>query len=143
MSRLGIVEAFARYDATLRNPQWSVSAWTPDDELVVSIWQHHFRRGESGSMTVADSFARWRGAGNNEFRANLAKALAGGHVLRLVIVTPVRAEDTARVQAGADASGIPKEFDVREDLVGQVVAIDDDEYTMRFAKRMTQSSRTR
>ena len=45
MSRLGISEAFAKYGATLRNPQWSVSAWAREGSLVVSLWDHHYRKG--------------------------------------------------------------------------------------------------
>lgn len=41
MAKLGIKGAFAKFGATQRNVQWSVSAWTPDGELVVSVWAHH------------------------------------------------------------------------------------------------------
>lgn len=76
MLRLGITSAFARYGATLRNPQWSVSAWAPNGSLVVSIWEHHYQKGQPGTMEFTDSPARWSGDGNREFRANLARAHA-------------------------------------------------------------------
>jgi hypothetical protein len=40
----GYVEAFARLGARLANPQWAVSAITDDGALVVSCWQHLFKR---------------------------------------------------------------------------------------------------
>ena len=131
MPRLGITDAFARYGATLRNPQWSVSAWAPDGSLVVSIWEHHYRKGPPETMEFADSLARWSGHGNREFRANLARAHSEGGRLRLVIV---RASNTAAVDAGEDASKIPKEFFVRVDLVGAVQELDGDRFVLRFRR---------
>lgn len=131
MPRLGITDAFARYGATLRNPQWSVSAWAPDGSLVVSIWEHHYQKGPPGTMEFADSLARWSGHGNREFRDNLARAHAEGSRLRLVIV---RASNTAAVDAGEDASKIPKEFFVRDDLVGAVQELDGDRFVLRFQR---------
>lgn len=132
MARLGITDAFARYGAALRNPQWSVSAWTPDGSLVVSIWEHHYRKGPPGTMEFADSLARWSGHGNREFRDNLARAHAAGSPLSLVIV---RASDPSAVDAGQDASKIPKEFFVRDDLIGAVHELDGDRYVLRFHKK--------
>ncbi len=86
MARLGIKAAFAHYGAVLRNVQGSVSAWTPTGELVVSLWDHHCRKGAPGTIEFADSFDRWSGAGNNEFRANVSRALAEGSRVRLVLV---------------------------------------------------------
>jgi hypothetical protein len=41
---------------------------------------------------------------------------------------------TSLVDAGEDASGIQKTFDVREDFVGQVVTFDGDAYVIDFKK---------
>jgi len=132
MSRSGIRDAFARYGATLRNVQWSVSAWTPAQELVVSEWQHHYRPGPQQTAEYAGSLSRWSGPGNKEFRENLECAHRERSVLRLVIVsTP----ETDRVESGEDASRIPKDFHVREDLVGEVVSLAADEYVLRFRRR--------
>jgi hypothetical protein len=132
MSRLGLVESFAKYGATLRNPQWSVSAWTPSGELVVSLWQHHYRKGPAGSMEFIGSVDRWQGPGNTEFRENIAKALASGAPVRLVIASTL---ETAKVEAGDDASALRKDFDCRQELVGQVIEFDGHDYVFRFAKR--------
>jgi len=131
MARLGITEAFARYKATLRNPQWSVSAWTPAGELVVSLWNHHYRKGPPGIMEFSDSFARWTGHGNNEFRANVRKAYEEQRAVRLVIV---KTDQVELIQAGEDASTVRKEFFLRDDLVGEVVDIDNDSYVIRFRR---------
>ena len=129
MARLGITEAFARYNATLRNPQWSVSAWSPVGELVVSLWDHHYRKGPPGTMEFSDTFERWAGHGNNEFRANVRKAYEDQAVVRLVIV---KTDQVERIEAGEDASTVKKEFFLRDDLVGRVVSIDKEQYVFRF-----------
>lgn len=131
MPILGLRDAFARFGATLRNVQWSVSAWTPDDSLVVSLWAHHHRRGPPGTLEFADSVSRWRGPGNDEFRANIAKAYQTQAPVHLVIV---RTDAPERVEAGEDASKIKKEFVPREDLVGRVVEWDGERYAIRFTK---------
>lgn len=131
MARLGIKDAFAKYGASLRNVQWSVSAWAPDGALVVSLWAHHCRKGPEGSIEYADSVSRWSGPGNAEFRENLAKAFREKSRVRLVSVT---AEDTAHIEAGRDASKVTKDFAAREDLVGEVAAFDGDKFVFRFRR---------
>jgi len=130
MARLGINAAFAEYGAVLKNPQWSVSAWTPNGELVISLWDHHFRKGAPpGMMDFADSFDRWSGHGNKEFRENVTKAHAAGSCIRLVIA---KTDQIAHVEAGEDASKIHKEFFLRDDLVGSVHELTGDRYVIRF-----------
>ena len=131
MATLGIKEAFSRYGATLRNVQWSVSAWTPDGTLVVSLWDHHRRKGLAGTLEFAASASRWKGPGNSEFRENVTKAFELGSMVCLVIV---RTEDVARVEAGEDASNIKKVFSVRQDLIGKVIEWDSENYAFRFTK---------
>jgi hypothetical protein len=46
MPDLGLVQAFARYGAKLKNPQWSMCALAPNGDLVVSLWVHHHRKSE-------------------------------------------------------------------------------------------------
>ncbi|MBX7133931.1 MAG: hypothetical protein K1X67_14760 [Fimbriimonadaceae bacterium] len=131
MGSTGIAAAFAHYGAVLRNVQWSVSAWTPAGELVVSLWDHHYRKGASGTMEFADSFDRWSGAGNNEFRANVSRALAEGSRVRLVLV---KTRHISHVERGEDASKIDKDFFVRDDLIGEVAEIAGSDYVFRFRK---------
>jgi len=131
MAKLGIRDAFARYGASLRNVQWSVSAWAPDGSLIVSLWQHHDRKGLPGTLEFADNVNRWGGPGNNEFRENVRKAFELGANVRLVIA---RTEEVDRVQAGEDASKVKKTFFVREDLVGKVIEWDGENFAFRFSK---------
>src|SRR5688500_16939893 len=129
MAVLGIKEAFARYGAGLRNVQWSVSAWTADGSLVVSLWEHHRRKSEKGTLEFAANADRWRGPGNSEFRENIDKAFKEKSPVRLIVV---RTTEVDRVESGEDASKIKKEFHPREDLVGQVIEWDGTHYAFRF-----------
>ncbi len=131
MRTLGLRDAFMRYGAKLRNVQWSVSAWTPDGSLVVSLWEHHRRPSARGTLEFSDSLSRWRGPGNSEFRENVARAFETQAPVRLVIA---RTDESARVEAGEDASKVKKEFFPREDLVGRVVEWDGERYAVRFTK---------
>ncbi|KQU66112.1 MULTISPECIES: hypothetical protein [unclassified Rhizobacter] len=131
MAHLGIKQAFAIYGAALRNVQWSVSAWTPDGSLVVSLWAHHCRKGPDGTVDYVDSLARWGGPGNTEFRRNIAEAFAQRSQVRLVVASTV---ETLHVQSGADASKVKKDFDARTSLVGEVMELDGDRYVIRFSR---------
>jgi hypothetical protein len=82
-------------------------------------------------MEFSDSFTRWAGHGNNEFRANVRKAYEEQRAVRLVIV---KTDQVELIQAGEDASTVRKEFVLRDDLVGEVVDIDNDSYVIRFRR---------
>ena len=131
MATLGIKDAFLQYGATLRNVQWSVSAWTLEGQLVVNLWDHHRRKGTPATLEFAASTNRWKGPGNTEFRENVARAFESAATVRLVIVST---EEVARVEAGLDASKIKKTFSVRPDLVGKVIEWDGENYALRFTK---------
>lgn len=131
MGKLGIKDAFARYGASLRNVQWSVSAWAADGSLVVSLWQHHSRGGAPGTLEFGDKASRWAGPRNTEFRRNVQRAFESGATVRLVIA---RTEEVDRVQAGEDASKVKKVFFRREELTGRVAEWDGDNYVFRFSK---------
>lgn len=91
----------------------------PDGSLVVSVWRHHFpERAKDGELICRDSFARWSGPGNAEFREKIASAFQTKQVIRLVIVDTAQTKD---VESWADASTLKKTFNVREDLIGEVI----------------------
>lgn len=131
MAKLGIKDAFLKYRAVQRNVQWSVSAWNPDGELVVSVWAHHQLPNTPGVMEFEAFASRWAGPGNREFRENVQRAFETNASLRLVIA---KTDEIKRVEASEDASKIKKEFSVRTDLVGKVVEWDGDRYLFRFEK---------
>ncbi len=131
MSSLGLVEAFRRNRATLKNPQWSVCAMAEDGVLVVSLWEHHFDPPKDGSITCRDRFSRWSGAGNNEFREKVHAAFDAGTPVRVVIA---HTEHVAEIQAGDDASRYKKTFSLKEDWVGEVTSIVGDDYEFTFRR---------
>jgi hypothetical protein len=131
MARLGIKEAFAKYGATLHNVQWSVSAWAPDGSLVVSLWAHHYRKGANGTAEYADSLTRWSSPGNSEFRRNVAEAFSKRSKVRLVVASTL---ETSHVQSGEDASRIKKDFDPKQELIGEVAELDGENYLFRFSR---------
>jgi hypothetical protein len=133
MADLGLVQAFARYGAKLKNPQWSVCALAANGDLVVSLWEHHRTKGDPGTLEFSDTVNRWSGPGNNEFRAALKEALESGRPLRLVMA---HAEDPGYVETGADASKTKKTFSVRPELIGKVVSFNDESYVISFVKEL-------
>ena len=131
MSTLGFAESFAKYGAKLRNVNWSVCAETPDGFLVVSFWSHHFKKAPDGTLVCEDTAARWSGPGRNEFCERFAKAFATKQPIRVIIATTSEPE---RVDAGEDASKLPKSFTVRKDLVGEVAKFDGENFEVRFKR---------
>jgi hypothetical protein len=129
VSKLNRSEAFASYGAKLRNTYSSCSAWAPDGSLVVSMWDHHYRKGRSNSAEYVDSLDRWKGPGNTEFRKNIALAVDQKASIRLIVS---RSDKPALVQAGGDASKASNEFFVRDEMVGEVAEFDGTNYVLRF-----------
>lgn len=132
MATKGISEAFAKYGARLKNVNWSVSAWNAAGELVLSLWAHHYRKGEGGSAEYSGKLSRWTGPGNNEFRANISDAFERKCPVRLVVV---QTKNIDHVESGADASKLKKDFSAHDDLVGEVAEFDGDNYVIRFHRR--------
>ena len=129
MADLTFTDAFATYGAKLRNVQWSVCALAPNGDLVVSLWKHYLKPASGGVLVCKDSFARWSGPGNAEFRERLAEAKASGRPVRAVIA---HSTDPAAVQRGVDASTIRKAFSVRPDWDGRVTEIVGDDYVIEL-----------
>ena len=133
MRDLTFTEAFGKYGATLSNPQWAFSAIAPDGALVIDCWQHKMTIPEKGVLRYSDCLSRWKQVntpGRNFFIKHLQQTYTEKHG-DLIIAS---AKDTAKVDAGEDASGIEKTFDVREEFVGQVVSFDGDTYVIDFRK---------
>ncbi len=135
MGNLSFTGAFAKYGAALPNPQWAFSAIAPDGALVISCWQHKFTIPEKGLLRYSDRLSRWKDLkhpGRNMFIKHLGEAHGKQLPVRLIIAS---AKDTEKVDAGEDASGVQKTFDVRTEFVGQVVSFDGDAYVIDFRKR--------
>lgn len=132
MADFGIQRAFARFGAKLHNVQWSVSAWNTNNELIVSLWAHHYdHESPDGVAEYFDRLDRWRGPGNAEFRNNLARAYQQRSVVRLVVANTL---DVDHVQSGKDASKVKKSFDPRMDLIGELILLEGENYRFRFRR---------
>lgn len=129
MAKIGIVEAFRAYGATLVNAQWAVSAEIPGG-IVMSLWESEFRKKE---MRYVDNLSRWKGPGNNLFRKHLQLAYDNQLPICLVIA---KASDPEAVRRGEDASRIPKSFAVRKDLVGSVERLVGDDFEIQFRQEL-------
>jgi len=130
VANLGFAEAFAEYGAKLKNVQWSVCADAPDGSLVVSLWEHHFKAAKNGAI-CSDSFARWSGPGNAEFREKVTTAFSTQQPIKVVIAHTTQTDE---VESGADASTLKKWFSVKKDWIGRVVSIAGDEYVFEFSR---------
>jgi hypothetical protein len=131
---LGYAEAFAKFGAHLKNVNWAVSAIANDGALVVSCWEHLFRRAEPGVLRYEDRLSRWsgNGLGNALLGQHLKDALGQQTPVRLVVASTAESD---AVDQGHDASNIPKTFHVREDLEGRVRTFDGDHFIVDFRRR--------
>ena len=129
---MGIQSCFAKYGAKLKNTNWSVSAENEAGELVCSLWNHFFHKGDPGTVKYVDKVSRWSGNGNHEFRENIAKAYDTNQVIRVVIA---RTNDKAAVYEGKDASKLKNQYHVREDWVGKVTVWDGDNFEIVFESK--------
>lgn len=123
-------EAFAKYGADLCNPQWSVSAFSPNGALVVSLYANWFKKGgEPRTLTYSDRLSGWKGneLGKNELQQLLRRAQEHQAPLRIVLAHPDPSQAHLVGQV-ADESFIKKTFSVREDWVGFIEHFDGDEY---------------
>jgi len=80
-----ISESFASFKAKQKNVQWSVSAISENNELVVSLWDQFFEKRSKGTMTYVDKVSRWKGPGNSEFIENLHIATEKNLTVRAII----------------------------------------------------------
>lgn len=71
----GLAAAFQAYGARGRNPRWSWSARTPDDQIVMTFWSDQFRK-EGTRLTYStigrSDLSKWQDLpGNRERIENL------------------------------------------------------------------------
>jgi len=126
-----VTRAYKEYDATLRNVQWSISAWNSKGELVVSLWEHS-RIKNSPSGTVQFKNGRpmtYDSNGQKEFLKNVEKAHAEESIVRLVLV---KAEDPSSIEAGESGSDIKKTISVRPKWFGKVLTFNCSEFLIEF-----------
>ena len=127
-----MTEAFARYGATLVNPQWAVSAIAEDGSCAISCWKH-YTKPHDGVLRHTDRLSRWshNTRGNNLLRQHLNQVKADNLDIRLVLV---HTKQTELVDSGGDASKGKKTFSARQEFVGNLVEFDGDEFVIDFAR---------
>ena len=126
-----ISESFASFKAKQKNVQWSVSAISENNELVVSLWDQFFQKRSKGTMTYVDKVSRWKGLGNSEFMINLNLAVEKGLVVRAIIS---KSKNPEAVAAGDPASNLGNTFHPKKDWVGKVTLWNGDNFEIEFSQ---------
>lgn len=130
---MGIQACFAKYGAKLKNVNWSVSAKNDQGELICSLWDQFFKKGnEPKTIMYVDRVSRWSGHGNTEFRENIAEAFQSKRVIRAVIA---HTDNVSAVKEGKDASKLKNKFHTREDWIGSVTLWDEDNFEIVFYQK--------
>jgi hypothetical protein len=124
-----ISEAFSKYGCTLKNVNWSVSAFNNKNELVLSLWDQYFEKIGQGSLTYIDQASRWNGHGNKEFISNLNKAIENKSNVRAVIAKTDKPDAVAN---GGDASKLKNTFSVKPNWLGAIEVWDGDNFQIKF-----------
>lgn len=122
-------EAFARYGARLTNRGWSLSAFAPNGDLVVSIWHEAYVPDfQTRTATYTDVLSGWLGnaVGREELRRHLTQLQRDGGRVRLILAHPKREEDKALIGKVPDESIIPKTFEARPKMIGTLEEFDGD-----------------
>ena len=136
MKKLQFVEAFAAYGAQLANVNWAVSSIADDGSLVVSCWNHFFKKMPPHGLVYRDNLRRWGGSkspGKNLLQEHLTRGLAEGLAVRIVVAT---ANEPAELERVSDASTIKKSFHIRPDWVGRVTSFDGDNFDIEISAKI-------
>lgn len=126
---MGIVDEFARYNATLVNHIYTVSA-IQDGQMVASLWQHRIKV-ENGGWVYRDFLGRWSGNGNALFRKHLEQAVAEELPVRVVVA---RTDNVELIEGGGDGSKAKNHYKARPEWIGKIVAYDGNNFEIRFDK---------
>lgn len=126
---MGITAEFARYNATLVNPIYTVSA-IQDGQMIASLWQHRIKV-ENGGWVYRDFLGRWSGNGNALFRKHLEQAVADELPVRIVVA---RTDNIPLIEGGGDGSKANNHYKARPEWIGKVVAYDGNNFEIRFDK---------
>lgn len=122
-------EAFARYGARLTNRGWSLSAFTPTGDLVVSVWHTQLDIDlKSRTMTYEDVLSNWLGnaVGKAELSRHLNQVQRDGGRVRLIIAHPKNEAAKALIGKVPNEAIIPKTFEVRPKMIGTLEEFDGD-----------------
>lgn len=132
---MGIVAEFKKFNAELKNPNWSVSSISPGRELIVSLWGHNpllSKHATERKQVYRDRIDRWSGHGQNEFKRNLDLAFESKLKVRPIIVMLNNSSDFQHILDGKDASQYPKKFNAKIDWVGDLIVWDGANFEIEF-----------
>ena len=132
---MGIVDEFKRFNAELKNPNWSVSSISSNDELIVSLWGHKpllSKHPTERKQIYRDRIDRWSGNGCNEFKRNLDLAFAAKLNIRPIISMLNKSSDFQHILDGKDASQYPKRFNAKIDWIGELKIWDGTNFEIEF-----------
>lgn len=132
---MGIVDEFKKFDAELKNQNWSVSSINSHNELIVSLWGHRpllHRHPTERKYIYTDNIDRWSGLGNKEFRVNLDRAAEENLKVRPILSTLKNLSDLEFIQQGQDASKFPKKFNAKTDWIGTLTKWDGVNFEFEF-----------
>lgn len=124
-----ITKAFSKFGAQQKNIQWSVSAISESNELVVSLWDQFFEKRSKGTMTYIDKKSRWSGPGNSELIQYLDYAHKNELKVRAIIAKSKRPDIVA---AGGAANNLGNTFHPKLDWVGEINLWGGDTYEITF-----------
>lgn len=132
---MGIVAEFKKFNAELKNSNWSVSSISSNYELIISLWGHKSllsKHPTERKQIYRDNIDRWSGNGRNEFKKNLDLALEEKLNIRPVITMLNNYLDFQQVLTGKDASKYPKRFNAKIDWIGALTIWDGTHFEIVF-----------
>jgi hypothetical protein len=132
---LGIVDEFKKFNAELKNPNWSVSSISPNNELIVSLWGHKpllSRHPTERKQIYRDRIDRWSGNGCNELKKNLDLAFSQQLKIRPIISMLNNPSDFQYILEGKDASQYSKRFNAKRDWIGELKVWDGIHFEIEF-----------
>ncbi|MEG0342971.1 MAG: hypothetical protein RR633_12370 [Acinetobacter sp.] len=132
---MGIVAEFKKFKADLKNPNWSVSSISSNNELIVSLWGHKpllSKHPTERKQIYKDNINRWSGNGRNEFKKNLDLALKENLKIRPIIAMLNNSTDFQYILNGDDASQYPKKFNAKTNWVGELTIWDGANFEITF-----------
>ena len=133
---VGIVSEFKKFDADLKNPNWSVSSISSNNELIVSLWGHKpllSKHPTERKQVYRDRIDRWTGNGRNEFKKNLDLALEEKLKIRPIIAMLDKSSDFQNILDGKDGSQYPKRFNAKTNWIGELTIWDGIQFEIVFS----------